>query len=77
MIYLVTYYKRSVVSQDHRPPKSLVFIESRNLALDNVVSLLKELTADDIDESSIEMIGQKDWQAAKIDSPGVRFYKLD
>jgi hypothetical protein len=41
------------------------------------VSLLKELTADDIDESSIEMIGQKDWQAAKIDSPGVRFYKLD
>ena len=76
MVYLVTYYKKSVVSQEHRPPKSLIFIESRNLVVDKVVPLLKELTVDDVDESSIEIIGQKDWDAAKINSPGVRFYKL-
>ena len=77
MIYLVTYYKKSIASQDHRPPKGLIFIESRNLVLDKVVFLLKGLTADDIEESSIETIGQKDWEAGKIDSPGVMFYKLD
>ena len=77
MIYLVTYYKKSIASQDHRPPKSLIFIESRNLVLDKVASLLKQLTADNIDESSIEMIGRRDWEAGTRDSPGVRFYKLD
>jgi hypothetical protein len=77
VIYLVTYYKNSVALQAHRPPKSLIFIESRDLKLEKVIALLKELTADDLDESSVEIIANKDWDPATINSPGVRFYKLD
>jgi len=47
------------------------------LALDKVIALLRELTVNDLEETTVEIIGQKNWDAAKIKTPGIRFHKLD
>jgi hypothetical protein len=56
----------------------LLFIEAEDrLALDKVIALVKKLTAGDFEESSVEIIGQKAWDAAKIKHPRIKFYRLD
>jgi hypothetical protein len=47
------------------------------LGLEKVVALVKGLTEGDFEESSVEIIGQKAWDAAKIKHPRIKFHKLD
>ena len=78
MIYLVNYSKKSHIHNPETKPKSLIFIEAReSLALNRVIGLLRKLTDEDLEESSVEIIGQKSWDTAKINTRGIRFYKLD
>ena len=78
MIYLATYNRKSEIQQPRRKLKSLIFIEADDkLAREGVVALIKRLTEGDFEESSVEIIGQKAWDAAKIRHPRIKFYKLD
>jgi hypothetical protein len=78
MIYLVNYNKKSQIQHSDRKSKGLIFIEAGGcLALDKIIALLRELTVNDLEESSVQIIGQKNWDAAKIKTPGIRFHKLD
>jgi hypothetical protein len=78
MIYLVNYNKKSQIQHSDRKPKSLIFIDAGGcLVLDKVIALLRELTVNDLEESSVEIIGRKNWDAAKINTPGIRFHRLD
>jgi hypothetical protein len=78
MIYLATYNRKSEIQQSRRKFKSLIFIEADDkLAREGVVALIKRLTEGDFEESSVEIIGQKAWDAAKIRHPRIKFYKLD
>jgi hypothetical protein len=78
MIYLATYNGKSEIQHPRRTSKSLLFIEAEDrLALDKVIALVKKLTAGDFEESSVEIIGQKAWDAAKIKHPRIKFHKLD
>lgn len=76
MIYLATYHRKPAAP---RPlSKHLLFIEAEEkLALDKVIALVNKLTAGDFEESSIEIIGEKAWDAAKIKHPQIKFYRLD
>jgi hypothetical protein len=78
MIYLATYSRKSETEQCQRKTKHLIFIEaSDRLGLDRVVALVGTLTAGNFEASSVEIIGQKAWDAARIKHPGIQFYKLD
>jgi len=79
MIYLATYnHKRRQVQHSDRKSKRLVFIEAEGrLALDKVIALIKKLTDDDLEEASVEIIGQKAYDAKKINNPLIKFHKLD
>ena len=79
MIYLATYnHKRRQVQHSDRKSKRLVFIEAEDrLALDKVIALIKKLTDDDLEEASVEIIGQKAYDAKKINNPLIKFHKLD
>ncbi|HSE89073.1 MAG TPA: hypothetical protein VLJ79_22865 [Candidatus Binatia bacterium] len=78
MIYLATYNRKSEIQHLRHTSKSLLFIEAEDrLALDKVIALVKKLTAGDFEESSVEIIGEKAWDAAKIKHPRIKFYRLD
>ena len=76
MIYLATYNRKTAAP---RPlSKHLLFIEAEDrLALEKVIKLVNKLTAGDFEESSVEIIGEKAWDAAKIKHPQIKFYRLD
>ena len=77
MIYLATYHRKSKSRPLSQKFGSLVFIEAEDrLALDKVIALVKNLTEGDFEESSVEIIGQKAWDAAKIKHPRIKFHKL-
>jgi hypothetical protein len=46
------------------------------LGLDRVVTLVDALTEGNFEESSVEIIGQKAWDAARIKHPRIKFHKL-
>jgi len=78
MIYLATFNKKSRFRQPQHKQRSLIFIEAEDrLGLEKVVALVKGLTEGDFEESSVEIIGQKAWDAAKIKHPRIKFHKLD
>jgi hypothetical protein len=78
MIYLVTYKKKTEILQLDCRLKRLMFIEAKDgLTLEKAIALLKNLTEDEVEDSSVQIIGQKDWDPAKINTPGIRFHKLD
>jgi hypothetical protein len=78
MIYLATYSRKSEIQHLRSKSKSLLFIEAGDrLALDKVIALVKKLTEGDFEESSVEIIGEKPWDAAKIKHPRIKFHKLD
>ena len=78
MIYLATFSKKSRFRQPQHKQRSLIFIEAEDrLGLEKVVALVKGLTEGDFEESSVEIIGQKAWDAAKIKHPRIKFHKLD
>ena len=78
MIYLVTYKKKTEMLQLDCRLKRLIFIEAKGgLTLDKVVAVLNKLTEDEVEDSSIQIIGEKAWDPAKINTPGIRFHKLD
>jgi hypothetical protein len=78
MIYLAAFSRKSKVPQLHRKSKGLLFIEVEGrLALDKVIVLVKKLTAGDCEESSVEIIGEKAWDAASIKHPRIKFHRLD
>jgi hypothetical protein len=77
MIYLATYNRRSEIQ---RPSKSkgLLFIDAgERLALEKVIALVEKLTEGDFEESSVEIIGNKAWDATKIKHPKIKFHKID
>ena len=76
MIYLATYNRKTSLPRPHS--KKLLFIEAEDrLALDKVIGLVRNLTAGDFEESSVEIIGQKAWDAAKIKHPQIKFHRVD
>lgn len=79
MIYLATYTtKQRLVQLPERRSKRLIFIESEDhLALDKVIALVKKLTEDDLEESSVEIIGQKLYDPKKIRNSPIKFHKID
>jgi hypothetical protein len=78
MIYLATYSRKSEIQHLRSKSKSLLFIEAGDrLALDKVIALVKKLTEGDFEESSVEIIGEKAWDATKIKHPRIKFHKLD
>ena len=78
MIYLATFSRKSKIHQLHRKSKGLLFIEAEDrLVLDKVIALVKKLTAGDFEESSVEIIGEKAWDAACIKHPRIKFHRLD
>jgi hypothetical protein len=78
MIYLATYNRRSKIQPTRHNLRSLIFIEAGDrLAVDRVVALVQKLTEGDFEEASVEIIGQKAWDAAKIKHPRIMFHKLD
>ena len=78
MIYLATFSRKSKIPQLHRKSKGLLFIEAEDrLALDKVIALVKKLTAGDFEESSVEIIGEKAWDAANIKHPQIKLHRLD
>jgi hypothetical protein len=78
MIYLATFSRKSKIPQLHRKSKGLLFIEAEGtLATDKVMALVKKLTAGDFEESSVEIIGEKAWDAASIKHPRIKFHRLD
>ena len=68
MIYLATFSRKSKIPQLQRKPK---------LTLDKVIALIKKLTTGDFEESSVEIIGEKTWDSAKINHPSIKVHKLD
>jgi hypothetical protein len=77
MIYLATYHRKSEFRPPSHKSRSLIFIEAEDkLALDRVIALVKNLTQGDFEESSVEIIGQKAWDTAKIKHPRIKFHKL-
>ena len=78
MIYLATFSRKSKIPQLQRKSKGLLFIEAEDrLVLDKVIALVKKLTAGDFEESSVEIIGEKAWDTAKIKHPRIKFHRLD
>jgi hypothetical protein len=78
MIYLATYNRQSEIQHLRSKSKSLLFIDAaEKLALEKVITLVKKLTEGDFEESSVEIIGEKAWDAAKIKHPRIKFHKLD
>lgn len=78
MIYLATYNRKREIQQCRRETRHLIFIEAGDrLGLDQVVALVGTLTEGNFEESSVEIIGQKAWDAARIKHPRIKFHKLD
>ena len=78
MIYLATFSRKSKIPQLQRRSKGLLFIEAKDkLTLDKIIALIKKLTTGDFEESSVEIIGEKAWDSAKINHPSIKFHKLD
>jgi hypothetical protein len=78
MIYLATFSRKSKIPQLHRKSKGLLFIEIKDkLTPDKVIALIKKLTTGDFEESSVEIIGEKAWDSAKINHPSIKVHKLD
>jgi len=78
MIYLATYNRQSEIQHLRSKSKRLLFIDAEEkLALEKVITLVKKLTEGDFEESSVEIIGEKAWDAAKIKHPRIKFHKLD
>mgnify|MGYP003577205414 FL=1 len=78
MIYLATYNRRSETHRVSSKCKDLLFIDAgERLALEKVIALVRKLTKGDFEESSVEIIGQKAWDATKIRHPKIKFHKID
>jgi hypothetical protein len=78
MIYLATYSKTRKFQQWQRKTRHLIFVEACDrLGLDRVVDLIGALTEGNFEASSVEIIGQKAWDAAQITHPRIKFHKLD
>jgi hypothetical protein len=77
MIYLAIYKKKNNTHQPEYQKSRLLFIEAdKELRLDKVVTLVQKLTGGDFDQSSVEIIGQKDWDAAKLKHPRISLHQL-
>ncbi|MGB7946044.1 MAG: hypothetical protein WCH75_00030 [Candidatus Binatia bacterium] len=79
MIYLATYnHKKPRVQQADYKSKRLIFITAEDrLTLDKVVALIKKLTEGDLEESTVEIIGQRGYDPKTISNPLVTFYRVD
>jgi hypothetical protein len=78
MIYLATYNRKSEMQHRYSKSKSLLFIDAmERLGLEKVIALVKRITEGDFEESSVEIIGEKAWDAAQIKHPQIKFHKLD
>jgi len=78
MIYLATYNRRSEIQRLRSKSKGLLFIDAEEkLPLEKVIALVKKLTEGDFEESSVEIIGEKAWDAGQIKHPQIKFHKID
>lgn len=74
MIYLVTYDENCY---HDRNTKRLILVESDlGLEFERVTSLVRMLTDGKFTAASVEIAGQKDWDATRIRHPAIRLYKL-
>jgi hypothetical protein len=77
MIYLAIYNRKIEFAQSQQNTRQLIFIEAGDrLRRDQVVALVGTLTEGKFEESSVEIIGQKAWDPAKIQHPRIKFHKL-
>ena len=75
MIYIVTYYETRYYSPK---AKRLILVESNlGLELERVTGLVRMLTDGNFAAASVEITGQKDWDARRVRHPAIRSYKLD
>ena len=79
MIYLATYnnMRRRVLDPEHKR-KRIIFIETEDrLAIEKVVMLINNLTKGDLEESSVQIIGQRAYDSKTINNPLLTFYRLE
>jgi hypothetical protein len=77
MIYLAAYDRKRRTYFCSKS-KGLLFIDAgERLALEKVIALVSQLTEGDFEESSVEIIGEKAWDATKIKHPKIKFHKID
>ena len=75
MIYLVTYDETRFPD---RSAKRLILVESLpGLEVQRVSNLVRMLTNSNVAAKTVEIAGQKDWDATRIRHPAIRLYKLD
>lgn len=75
MIYLVTYNETGFTD---RTAKRLILVESLpGLEIQRVSNLVRMLTNSNVAAKTVEIAGQKDWDATRIRHPAIRLYKLD
>ena len=78
MIYLAAFNRKSEIQRPRSKAKRLLFIDAgERLALAKVIALVSQLTDGDFEESSVEIIGEKAWNAREITHPQIRFHKID
>jgi len=75
MIYIVTYDETRYHSQN---AKRLILVESNlGLGVERVTGLVRMLTDGNFEAASVEIAGQRDWDARRVRHPAIRSYKLD
>jgi hypothetical protein len=75
MIYIVTYDETRYHSQN---AKRLILVESKlGLEVERVTGLVRMLTDGNFAADSVDIAGQRDWDARRVRHPAIRSYKLD
>lgn len=75
MIYIVTYDETRYHGQN---AKRLILVESNlGLEVERVTRLVRMLTDNKFTPASVEIAGQRDWDARRVRHPAIRSYKLD
>ena len=78
MIFVVTYKETGELPPPPRSTlKRMIFIEaSDDLEMMKVASLVRDIAAGQLEESSIEIVAKRDWKPAQLAHPAVRLHKI-
>lgn len=77
MIYLVTYVEYPGRQHEQKMAKRLILVEAEtSLPFQRTVDLIRMLTGGNFKESSVEIIGERNWQLRQPINPAIRLYKL-
>lgn len=77
MIYLVTYVEHKTAGHHQPLAKRLILVEAEAaLPFERTVGLVRMLTSGNFEESSVEVVGRRNWHLQQPIHPAIRLYKL-